>query len=62
MPSLSDGRTDRRFFAEYPPTTGEPGTIDTDELITATARTDMQSERHDPPANNRTANARNYEL
>ncbi len=27
------------FFAEYPATTGEPGTIDTDELITATAKT-----------------------
>jgi hypothetical protein len=27
------------FFAEYPATTGEPDTIDTDEVITAIAKT-----------------------
>ena len=27
------------FFAEYPATTGESGTIDTDEVITAIAKT-----------------------
>jgi hypothetical protein len=27
------------YFAEYPATTGEPGTIDTDEVITAIAKT-----------------------
>jgi hypothetical protein len=27
------------FFAEYPATTGEPGTLDTDEVITAIAKT-----------------------
>jgi hypothetical protein len=27
------------FFAEYPATTGEPDTIDTDEVVTAIAKT-----------------------
>ena len=27
------------FFAEYPSTIGEPGTIDTDEVVTAIAKT-----------------------
>lgn len=27
------------FFAEYPATTGEPNTIDTDEVVTAIAKT-----------------------
>jgi hypothetical protein len=27
------------FFAEYPATTGEPDTLDTDEVITAIAKT-----------------------
>jgi hypothetical protein len=27
------------FFAEYPATTGEPNTIDSDEVITAVAKT-----------------------
>jgi hypothetical protein len=39
VPSLHDGRTDRRFFAEYPATTGEPETIDTDEVVAAIAKT-----------------------
>ncbi len=28
-----------QFFAEYPATTGEPDTIDTDEVVTAIAKT-----------------------
>ena len=39
VPALPNGRTDRRFFAEYPVATGEPNTIDTDEVITAVAKT-----------------------
>jgi hypothetical protein len=27
------------FFAEYPATTGEPDTVDTDEVVTAIAKT-----------------------
>ena len=33
------------FFAEYPATTGEPETIDTDEV-----GTDLRPGRYDPPA------------
>ena len=39
MPSLHDGRTIDDFFAEYPATTGEPDTIDTNEVIAAIAKT-----------------------
>ena len=39
MPSLHDDRTNRWFFAEYPATPGEPDTIDTDEVVTAIAKT-----------------------
>ena len=42
------------FFAEYPAATGEPDTIDTDEVFTAIAkdvgRTDLRPGRYDPPA------------
>ena len=37
MPALPDGRTDRQLFC--PVATGEPNTIDTDEVITAVAKT-----------------------
>jgi hypothetical protein len=37
------------FFAEYPVATGEPNTIDTDEVITAVAKTvaELTSSQHD---------------
>jgi hypothetical protein len=52
------------FFAEYPAPRGEPDTIDTNEVITALAKTvaetNLQPEWCEPAANNRKTDARNY--
>jgi hypothetical protein len=48
------------FFAENPAMSGEPDTIDTDEVITALARFDVQPEWYGSPADNRNLDARNY--
>ena len=48
------------FFAEYPVATGEPNTIDTDEVITAVAKTvaELTSSRdRAPPEYDRTPEA-----
>ena len=53
------------FFTEYPATAGEPDTIDTDEVITAIAKTVAELTwpgQCGPSAIDRTADARNYEL
>jgi hypothetical protein len=43
-----------QFFDEYPATSGEPGTIDTDEVICRYrkdgGRINLQPERYDPAA------------
>ena len=54
------------FFAEYPAATGEPDTIDTDEVIAAVAKTvaELTSQPRwcGPPEYDRAADAGNYEL
>jgi hypothetical protein len=56
------------FFAEYPTAPGESDKVDTgeaDEVIVAVAKTVAEltcRQWHDPPANDRTADARNHEV
>ena len=52
------------FFAEYPAAGGEPDTVDTDEVLSAVAKTVAEltsdAERHDPAADDRAIDARHY--
>ena len=51
------------FFAEYPAASGEPDTIDTDEVIIALAKTgrlDVRPEQYGSPTDNRNLDAPNY--
>ena len=56
------------FFAEYPTASGESDKVDTgeaDEVIDAVAKivAELTSRQdHDPPANDRTVDARNHEV